>query len=259
MPSPSGSGRAEPLDALRIDVFSLFPGLVDTFCSESLLGKARGQGLLDLRCHDIREQTTDVHRTVDDAPFGGGAGMVMRAQPIFEAVEAVDPPRPLLLLGPGGRRFDQALAAELAAGGGFSLLCGRYEGVDHRVRQHLVDGEVSVGDVVLSGGEVAACLMIEAVTRLREGAMGNAVSTVTESFGESGLLEEPQFTRPAEYRGWSVPEVLRSGDHARIDRWRRAQRLHRTLRDRPDLVERRGGLSTDDAQLLEEFPAVPYH
>jgi tRNA (guanine37-N1)-methyltransferase len=259
MPSSSGPGRAEPLDALRIDVFSLFPGLVDTFCSESLLGKARGQGLLDLRCHDIREQATDVHRTVDDAPFGGGAGMVMRAQPIFEAVEAVDPPRPLLLLGPGGRRFDQAVAEELAGGGGFSLLCGRYEGVDHRVRQHLVDGEVSVGDVVLSGGEVAACLMIEAVTRLREGAMGNAVSTVTESFGESGLLEEPQFTRPAEYRGWTVPEVLRGGDHARIERWRRAQRLHRTLRDRPDLVERRGGLSTDDARLLEEFPAVPYH
>jgi tRNA (guanine-N1)-methyltransferase len=128
---------------------------------------------------------TDVHRTVDDAPFGGGAGMVMRAQPIFEAVEAVDPPRPLLLLGPGGRRFDQAMASELAALDGFSLLCGRYEGVDHRVRQHLVDGELSVGDVVLSGGEVAACLVIEAVTRLREGAMGNAVSTVTESFGES--------------------------------------------------------------------------
>jgi len=244
---------------LRIDVFSLFPRLVDDFCSESLLGKARGHGLLDLRCHDIREQTTDVHRTVDDAPFGGGAGMVMRAQPIFEAVEAVDPPRPLLLLGPGGRRFDQALAAELAAGDGFSLLCGRYEGVDHRVRQHLVDGEVSVGDVVLSGGEVAACLVIEAVTRLREGAMGNAASTVTESFGESGLLEEPQYTRPAEFRGWEVPDVLRSGDHARIERWRRAQRLHRTIRDRPDLIERLGGLSTDDARLLEEFPPVPYH
>jgi len=244
---------------LRIDVFSLFPGLVDTFCSGSLLGKARGQGLLDLRCHDIREQTSDVHRTVDDAPFGGGAGMVMRAQPIFDAVEAVEPIRPLLLLGPGGRRFDQAMASELAAGDGFSLLCGRYEGVDHRVRQHLVDGEVSVGDVVLSGGEVAACLVIEAVTRLRSGAMGNAVSTVTESFGESGLLEEPQFTRPAEFRGWEVPEILRSGDHAKIERWRRAQRLHRTIRDRPDLIEAAGGLSTDDARLLEEFPPVPYH
>ena len=256
--SPS-SGPGEPKGVLRIDVFSLFPALVDTFCSESLLGKARVQGLLDLRCHDIRDQTSDVHRTVDDAPFGGGAGMVMRAQPIFEAVEAINPPRPLLLLGPGGRRFDQSMAAELSAGGGFSLLCGRYEGVDHRVREHLVDNEVSVGDVVLSGGEVAACLVIEAVTRLREGAMGNAVSTISESFGESGLLEEPQFTRPADFRGWEVPDVLRSGDHARIERWRRAQRLHRTLRDRPDLIEQIGGLSTDDARLLEEFPAVPYH
>lgn len=255
-PSP---GPGEPKGVLRIDVFSLFPALVDTFCSESLLGKARVQGLLDLRCHDIRDQTSDVHRTVDDAPFGGGAGMVMRAQPIFEAVEAINPPRPLLLLGPGGRRFDQSMAAELSAGGGFSLLCGRYEGVDHRVREHLVDNEVSVGDVVLSGGEVAACLVIEAVTRLREGAMGNAVSTISESFGESGLLEEPQFTRPAGFRGWEVPDVLRSGDHARIERWRRAQRLHRTLRDRPDLIEQIGGLSTDDARLLEEFPAVPYH
>jgi len=244
---------------IRIDVFSLFPLLVDAFCSESLLGKARTTGLLDLRCHDLRQHTSDVHRTVDDSPFGGGAGMVMKPEPIFDAVEAVDPPRPLFLLGPGGRRFDQAMAAELAGSDGFSLLCGRYEGIDHRVRRHLVDGEISVGDVVLSGGEVAACLVIEAVGRLREGAMGNAVSTVTESFGADGLLEEPQFTRPAEFRGWETPDVLRSGDHARIERWRLAQRLHRTMRDRPDLIEARGGLSDSDRRLLEEFPAVPYH
>jgi tRNA (guanine37-N1)-methyltransferase len=245
---------------LRIDVFTLFPKLVDDFGGESLLGKAQQNGLLDLRTHDIREQTTDVHGTVDDKPFGGGAGMVMKAEPIFDAVEAAHPPRPLLLLGPGGRTFDQAMAAELAAtaesSGGFALLCGRYEGVDHRVRRHLCDGEVSVGDVVLSGGEVAACLIIEAVTRLRDGAMGNATSPVTESFGESGLLEEPQFTRPAEFRGWDVPEVLRSGDHGRIERWRRAQRLHRTMRDRPDLVT--DPLGDADRALLEEFPAVPY-
>ncbi|MGI9646177.1 MAG: tRNA (guanosine(37)-N1)-methyltransferase TrmD [Ilumatobacteraceae bacterium] len=246
-------------DPLRIAVFALFPQLVDDFCAASLLGKARESGVLDLRCHDIREHTTDVHRTVDDTPFGGGAGMVMRPQPIFDAVEAADPPRPLLLLGPGGRRFDQGLAHELAAGGEFSLLCGRYEGIDHRVRRHLVDGEISVGDVVLSGGEVAACLIVEAVTRLRQGAMGNAASTVTESFGSSGLLEEPQYTRPAEFRGWEVPEVLRSGDHARIERWRHAQRLHRTLRDRPDLIEARGGLDPDERRLLEEFPPDPYH
>lgn len=244
---------------LRIDVFSIFPALVDGFCSESLLGKARTNGLLDLRCHDLREHTTDRHRTVDDAPFGGGAGMVMRPEPIVASIEAAQPPRPLFLLSPGGRRFDQAMAAELAGTDGFSLLCGRYEGVDHRVRRHHVDGEISVGDVVLSGGEVAACLIVEAVTRLRDGAMGNAVSPVTESFGASGLLEEPQYTRPAEFRGEPVPEVLLSGDHARIERYRHAQRLHRTLRERPDLIEGRGGVTADEAALLEEFPADPYH
>ncbi len=247
---------------MRVDVFSIFPNLVDAFCSESLLGKTRSSGLLDLRCHDLREHTTDVHRSVDDAPFGGGAGMVMRAEPIFASVEAAAPPRPLFLLSPGGRRFDQAMARDLAAtheaGGGFSLLCGRYEGVDHRVVEHLVDGEISVGDVVLSGGEVAACLVIEAVARLVPGAMGNDVSPVTESFGATGLLEEPHYTRPAEFRGWVVPDVLRSGDHARIERWRLAQALHRTLRVRPDLVEARGGLSEQEKRLLEEFPAVPY-
>ena len=248
---------------MRIDVFTIFPGLVEAFCSESLLGRARSQGLVDLRCHDLREFTTDVHRTVDDAPFGGGAGMVMRPEPIFAAVEASVPPRPLYLLGPGGRRFDQALAGELAgtgdsSSGGFSLLCGRYEGIDHRVREHLVDGEISIGDVVLSGGEVAACLVIEAVARLLPGAMGNARSAVTESFGPDGLLEEPQFTRPASFRGWEVPDVLRSGNHAEIERWRLAQALHRTLAGRPDLIEARGGLSDQERRLLEEFPAVPY-
>lgn len=243
---------------MRVDVFTIFPNLVDTFCRESLLGKSRETGLLDLRCHDLREHTTDVHRTVDDAPYGGGAGMVMRVEPIFASVEAAAPPRPLLLLSPGGRRFDQRFAAELAAGDGFSLLCGRYEGVDHRVVEHLIDGEISVGDVVLSGGEVAACLVIEAVTRLLPGAMGNDESPVTESFGELGLLEEPQFTRPAEFRGWGVPEILKSGDHARIARWRLAQALHRTIAARPDLIEARGGLSEQDLRLLEEFPAVPY-
>ena len=193
---------------MRIDVFTLFPGMVDGFCSDSLLGKARESGLVDLRLHDPRDHTTDVHRTVDDAPFGGGAGMLMKPEPLFDSIEAADPPRPLYLLGPGGRRFDQAMARELSELDGFSLLCGRYEGVDHRVREHLVDGELSVGDVVLNGGEVAACLVIEAVTRLLPGAMGNADSPLTESFGEHGLLEEPHYTRPADFRGWSVPEVL---------------------------------------------------
>ena len=243
---------------MRIDVFTIFPGLVESFCAESLLGKARANGVLELQMHDLREQTTDVHRTVDDAPFGGGAGMVMKPDPIFASVEAADPPRPLYLLGPAGRRFDQAMADELAAMNGFSLLCGRYEGVDHRVREHLVDGELSIGDVVLSGGEVAACLVVEAVVRLLPGAMGNEASPIGESFGEAGLLEEPQYTRPAEFRGWAVPETLRSGDHARIERWRRAQALHRTLRYRPDLVEAAGGLDEVDRRLLEEFPPVTY-
>lgn len=243
---------------MRVDVFTIFPDLVDGFCAESLLGKCRTNGLLDLRLHDLREHTTDVHRTVDDSPFGGGAGMVMKPEPIFASVEAAQPPRPLYLLGPGGRRFDQAMAHELASGDGFSLLCGRYEGIDQRVHDHLVDGELSVGDVVLSGGEVAACLVVEAVTRLLPGAMGNAASPVSESFGDSGLLEEPQYTRPAEFRGWTVPDVLRSGDHARIERWRQAMALHKTIARRPDLIEARGGMDNSERRLLEEFPSPTY-
>jgi tRNA (guanine37-N1)-methyltransferase len=244
---------------VRIDVFTIFPELVDAFCRESLLGRARDVGLLDLRCHDLRDHTTDVHRTVDDAPFGGGAGMVLRPEPVFASVEAVEPPRPLLLLGPGGRVFDQATARRLASSEGFSLLAGRYEGVDHRVREHLVDGELSIGDYVLAGGEVAACVVIEAVTWLLPGVMGNERSTEQESFGgPGGLLEEPQYTRPASFRGWDVPGVLRSGDHARIERWRRAQALHRTVAGRPDLIAARGGLSAEDQALLEEFDPVAY-
>ena len=242
----------------RIDVFTLYPQLVDNFCSESLLGRARNEKLVDVRSHDLREHTTDVHHSVDDAPFGGGAGMVLRAEPVFESFEKSGAPRPLLLLSPGGKPFDQAFANKLASLEGFSLLCGRYEGVDHRIREHLVDEEVSVGDVVLAGGEVGACLIIEAVTRLLPGVMGNAMSPITESFGASGLLEEPHYTRPAEFRGWQVPEVLRNGNHAQIERWRRAQALHRTLAKRPDLVELRGGITKDEQRLLEEFPPSPY-
>jgi tRNA (guanine37-N1)-methyltransferase len=245
---------------VRADVFTIFPEVVDGFCSESLLGRARTSGLLDLRCHDLREHATDVHRSVDDSPFGGGAGMVLRPEPVFASVEAAQPPRPLYLLGPGGARFDQEVARDLAAGAGFSLLCGRYEGVDHRVREHLVDGELSIGDYVLAGGEVAACVVIEAVTRLLPGVMGNATSAERESFGrpDGGLLEEPQYTRPASFRGWEVPEILRSGDHARVARWRRAQALHRTVRSRPDLIAARGGLSAEETGLLEEFDPVAY-
>jgi tRNA (guanine37-N1)-methyltransferase len=237
---------------LRIDAFTIFPDMVEGFVGQSLLGKARENGLLDVRVHDLRSAATDPHRSVDDAPFGGGAGMVLMPEPLFGAVETVDPPRPLLLLGPGGRRFDQSVARELVEGGGFSLLCGRYEGVDERVREHLVDGELSVGDYVLAGGEVAAMVVIEAVGRLVPGVMGNEASAADESFTD-GLLEYPHYTRPASFRGWDVPEVLRSGDHGRIARWRRAQALARTLELRPDLAEARGGLTDAERALLSEF------
>ena len=236
---------------MRIDIFSIFPDMVRQFGSHSLLGKAQDKGLLDLRAHDLREHTTDRHHTTDDSPFGGGAGMVMMAEPIFAAVEAAQPPRPLLYLSPSGQRFDQQMAEELAGGDGFSLLCGRYEGVDQRVIDHLCDGEVSIGDYVLNGGEVAALVIVEAVARLVPGVMGNAHSGVDESFS-SGLLEYPHYTRPAEFRGWAVPEVLRSGDHRRIERWRRAQALAKTLRERPDLIDAAGGLSDGDRTLLAE-------
>ena len=247
---------------MRIDVFTIFPGMLEAFFAESLLGKASARGLLDLRIHDIRAHATGVHRSVDDMPFGGGAGMVLTPEPVFAAVEAAQPPRPLLLLSPGGRRFDQAMAHELAPAEGFSLLCGRYEGVDQRVVDHLCDGELSIGDYVLGGGEVAAMVVVEAVARLVPGVMGNAESATDESF-TSGLLEYPQYTRPASFRGHDVPEVLRSGDHGRIDRWRRAAALHRTAVHRPDLLAARGGFTEADVKLLEEFgypgtfPAAP--
>lgn len=241
---------------MRIDIFTIFPDLIGGFADQSLLGRARRSGVLDIRAHDLRSHTTDPHRSVDDAPFGGGAGMVLMPEPIFACVESVDPPRPLFLLGPGGRRFDQDMARELAGGEGFSLLCGRYEGVDARVAEHLVDGELSVGDYVLNGGEVAAMVVLEAVGRLVPGVMGNHSSGDDESFSD-GLLEYPQYTRPARFRTWDVPEVLRSGDHARVARWRRAQALRRTMARRPDLIEQRGGLTADEQRVLDEFPTEP--
>lgn len=237
---------------MRIDVFTIFPAMVEHFAGQSLVGRARNSGALDIRVHDLRAGADDPHRSVDDAPFGGGAGMVLRPGPVFAAVEAVDPPRPLYYLGPAGRRIDQQLVRTLAAGEGFSLLCGRYEGVDQRIVDHLCDGELSVGDVVLSGGEVAAMVAVEAVGRLVPGVMGNATSADDESFSD-GMLEYPHYTRPADFRGWTVPEVLRSGDHGRIARWRRAQSLRRTIDRRPDLIEARGGLGANDRDVLAEF------
>jgi tRNA (guanine37-N1)-methyltransferase len=239
---------------VRVDVFTIFPEWFAGPLEASLLGKARAEGRLEVRVHDPRTFTADRHRSVDDAPYGGGAGMVMTPGPLFDAVDAVDPPRPLLLLSAAGRPFDQAFAAELASGPGFSLVCGRYEGVDQRVADHLCDGELSVGDYVLAGGEAAAAVVIDAVTRLLPGVMGNEQSAGDESFAD-GLLEYPQYTRPLEFRGYAVPEVLRSGDHARIARWRRAEALRRTIARRPDLLERRGLTAADEA-VLREFPGT---
>jgi tRNA (guanine37-N1)-methyltransferase len=210
-------------------------------------------GPLTLRFLSYRDWSPLPHAQVDDAPFGGGAGMVMMPEPLFAAVEATQPPRPLLLLSAGGERFDQARARELAETGGFSLLCGRYEGVDQRVADYCCDGELSVGDYVLAGGEAAALVVIEAVTRLVPGVMGNDGSGIEESFGEESLVEYPQYTRPARYRDWEVPAVLRSGDHARVARWRRAQSLRRTIEGRPDLIAR--PLTAEEKGLLAEFPA----
>lgn len=244
---------------MRVDVFTIFPDLVEGYCSASLLGRGRDRGVVDLRVHDLRTAADDARRSVDDSPFGGGPGMVLMCEPLFAAVEAADAddglPRPLLLLSPGGRRFDQAMARELAASPGFSLLCGRYEGVDQRVSDHLVDGEVSVGDVVLGGGEAAALVVIEAVSRLVPGVLGNVDSSLEESFA-GGLLEYPQYTRPAEFRGFGVPEVLLSGDHGAVERWRRVQALRRTLTRRPDMIEARGGLSAEEVALLAEAGEV---
>ena len=237
---------------MKIDVFSIFPEMITGYTKQSILGRSIESGLLEVSVHDLRLATTDIHRTVDDQPFGGGAGMVLMPEPVFKAVEEVEPERPLILLGPSGRKFDQKLANELSDLKGFSLLCGRYEGVDERIRTDLCDDEISIGDFVLAGGELAALTIIETVARLEPGVLGNEFSATEESFSD-GLLEYPQFTRPSNFRDLEVPEILLSGDHGKIERWRKAASLAKTLSQRPDLIEKRGGLSEDENKLLEEF------
>ena len=236
---------------MRIDVFTIFPEAVENMARLSMLGRARDTGLIDVRVHDLRMASTDPHRTVDDRPFGGGAGMVLKPEPAFLAVEAVEPPRPLFLLDPGGPQFDQQKANELATLDGFSLMCGRYEGVDDRIRTNLVDLELSVGDVVLAGGEFAAMVVIEAVTRLVPGVLGNEVSATDETFADH-LLEYPQWTRPAMFREFEVPEIVRGGDHELVGRWHRAMAIARTADVRPELLERRG-VAREELTLLDEF------
>ncbi len=227
--------------ALSVDVLTLFPKLIESYASESILGRAQSSGLLAIRTIDIRDFAKDRHRSVDDKPYGGGAGMVMMPEPIFEAVESSNVARPLFLVAPWGRRFDQRFAQELRDMGSFSLLCGRYEGVDARVEDNLIDGAISLGDFVLAGGELAALAVIEATARLVDGVLGNALSSVEESFS-SNLLEAPQYTKPSLFRDLEVPEVLLSGDHGKIAKWRREVALIRTARLRPDLLENKDPL-----------------
>ncbi|MDQ4006223.1 MAG: tRNA (guanosine(37)-N1)-methyltransferase TrmD [Actinomycetota bacterium] len=220
---------------MRIDVLTIFPGIFDSPLRESLLGKALDAGVVDVRVHDIREQTTDRHRQVDDEPFGGGPGMVLKPEPLFAAVEALEAEGGrIILLSPAGRRLDQALVRELSREPRLVLICGRYEGVDERVVEGLPAEEISIGDYVVSGGELPALVLIEAVTRLVPGVVGREDSLEQESF-EEGLLDHPHYTRPQEFRGMTVPEVLVSGDHGRIAEWRRRAAREKTRRNRPDL------------------------
>jgi tRNA (guanine37-N1)-methyltransferase len=222
---------------VRIDILTIFPGILKGPLRESLLGKAMAAGLLDIRVHDIRDHSADPHRQVDDEPFGGGPGMVMQAEPIFRAVVALgEGGRRLILLSPAGRRLEQGLVRELAGEPWLVLICGRYEGVDERVVEGLGAEEISVGDYVLAGGEVAALVVLEAVTRLVPGVVGREDSLSEESFEEKGILDHPHYTRPRELRGMAVPEELLSGDHGRIEEWRRLAAEEKTRRNRPDLL-----------------------
>jgi tRNA (guanine37-N1)-methyltransferase len=241
--------------ALRVDVVTLFPELFAGWLDAGLLGKARGGGIVEIRFTSPRDFATDKHRTVDDTPYGGGSGMVLMPGPIADALDAIAPADDgtrayRVLLTPQGRRFGQADAHRLARRRALALVCGRYEGFDERIRS-IVDEEISVGDFVLLGGEIAAMAILEATVRLVPGVLGNAASSVDESH-EHGLLEYPQYTRPASWRGLDVPEVLRSGDHAAIARYRRKEALRRTLRRRPDLLSKLR-LSEEDGALLEEI------
>jgi tRNA (guanine37-N1)-methyltransferase len=223
---------------VRIDVVTIFSEILEGPLRASLLGRAIAAGLVEVRVHDLRDFTGDRHRQVDDESYGGGPGMVMKPEPLFAAVESLgNEPKRVLLMSPAGRRLDQSFVRELSAEPWLVVLAGRYEGVDERVVEGLHAEEVSIGDYVLSGGELPALVLIEAVSRLLPGVIGREESHERDSFGEDGLLDHPHYTRPAEFRGMAVPEVLRSGNHADIERWRRQAALDKTRRNRPDLLE----------------------
>jgi tRNA (guanine37-N1)-methyltransferase len=238
---------------MRFDVLTLFPEMFSGPLDQSILKRAQDADLIEIALHQLRDWATDKHRTVDDYPFGGGPGMVMKPDPLFAAVEAIqpldEPPAEVVLLTPQGRRLDSELVLELAASPRLLLICGRYEGVDERVREHLVDREISVGDVVVSGGELPAMLLIDAVSRRLPGVLGADDALREESFDDH-LLEYPQYTRPAEFRGWEAPPVLLSGHHGEVEKWRRRQRLLRTRARRPDLLEA-ADLSDEERRWLE--------
>jgi tRNA (guanine37-N1)-methyltransferase len=239
---------------MRFDIFTIFPEVFDPYLQSSILQKASERDLVEFQVHNIRDWTTDKHRTTDDEPYGGGGGMVMKAEPVFNAVESVlgaPPACPVILLTPQGRVFTQKVAWELSQQPRLALLAGRYEGIDERVRQHLVMDEISIGDFVLTGGELPALVLIDAVARLIPGVLGDAEAPMKDSHA-SGLLEHPHYTRPAEFRGWDVPEVLRSGNHALIDRWRREQSIRRTWERRPELLEGTD-LTEEDRKFLAQL------
>ena len=224
---------------MRFDIFTLFPGMFEGPLSESILQRAQDAGLIQIALHDIRAAATDKHHVCDDTPYGGGGGMVLKPEPIFGAVESVlgaPPDCPVILLTPQGRLFTQRVAAELVQAERLALICGRYEGVDERVRRNLIVDEISIGDYVLTGGELGAMVIIDAVARQIPGVLGARWAAEDDSHA-TGLLEGPHYTRPAVFRGWAVPEVLTSGDHARIERWRREEALRRTWQRRPDLLQ----------------------
>jgi tRNA (guanine37-N1)-methyltransferase len=237
---------------LRVDIVTLFPGIVEPALSESMIGRARARGLVDIRVANLRDYADGKHRVTDDYTFGGGSGMVLKPEPLFAAVDALRTPGArVILMDPRGRTFTQRIARELAGEKHLILLSGRYEGVDERVNESLADDALSIGDYVLTGGELAALVVADAVTRLIPGVLGGEDAAERESF-TGGLLEPPQYTRPEEFRGKRVPGVLLSGDHARIARWRRSQALWRTWRSRPDLLAQ-AELTVDDRKLLEAF------
>lgn len=241
---------------MRFDVFSLLPEVFEPYLGASILQRARQRGLVEIHLHNIRDWATDRHHITDDEPYGGGGGMVMKPEPVFAGVEAIlgNPPAcPVIMLTPQGRVFSQQVAQELSQLPRMGLLCGRYEGIDERVRQHLVSDEISIGDYVLTGGELPALVVVDAVIRLLPGVLGDPDGAWDDSHA-SGLLEYPHYTRPPEYRGWRVPEILLSGDHARLARWRREQALLRTWQRRPELLAS-ADLTPDDLDFLSKLDA----